>query len=101
LEPEGGKKKMSESYSILKQGKAAGWRLSLLNRAMADRRHGVYQQEGLGLQTCIVHFCPNLGEPFDHKHHKAAQKMFDLIEEAPQPKGQERKAMIQKLAALY
>jgi len=75
---------MSISQGILKRGKGTSWRIKLANSALEYVSDGdIYQQDGIGMETYVIHSCPNMGEPFDAAKHRAAQAVYDATERMP------------------
>ncbi len=92
------------SQAILKNGKGAAWRISLADEAIEYKNDGdIYQQEGVGLETCVIHSCQNLGEPFDSARHRAAAAVWNAVEVmSAKPKNKEdREDALVKLRAIW
>ena len=72
------------SLGILKSGRGSEWRIRIADEAIEYVNDGdIYQQEGVGMETYVIHSCPNYGEPFDSTRHRAAQAIWDAVEAMP------------------
>ena len=95
---------MSVSQAILIRGKGTVWRVRLADEAIEYVNDGnIYQQEGVGMETYVIHSCPNMGEPFDSARHRAAQAIWDSAETIPKvPKNKkERLETISRLREIW
>ncbi len=92
-----------ESYAYLKDGKAAAWRVKLADDTIEYRDDGgIFQQEGTSMQTGVIHYCSNLGSPFDDARHRAAHAIWDAIEDMKAPKNaEERNERIEQLRKIW
>lgn len=81
------------SQAILKNGRGTAWRIALADEAIEYQDDGyIYQQEGKGLETYVIHSCKNLGEPFNSARHRAAAAVFAATLKMPRaPKGKKEK----------
>lgn len=90
------------TMAFLSMGRAAKWRVTIADAALEYVDDGeIYQQAGVGNMVGVIHSAPNYGEPHDSARHRAAQAIWNAVENMSMPRNKKEKvAMIAKLRGI-